>query len=172
MDAFGQVIEAKNLSVPTVLRDMHAAKTKTYSGEVAVESGGLMARLICRLFGLPSAQMKQRFTLEVHPHKEGHLWIRRFGRTTTRSYLRYNQDTMYMEEVFGPACLHMDLTWSNQELKVEVVRLTLLGVPLPRAFVPRSAAREFVTADGRFGFDVSASLPGIGRLVRYHGELI
>lgn len=30
-------------------------------------------------------------------------------------------------------------------------------------------AREFVTAEGQFGFDISASLPLVGLLIRYRG---
>ncbi len=47
----------------------------------------------------------------------------------------------------------------------------LLGIPMPRAFLPRSETREYV-ADGVFHFDVDLAAPlNGGRIVRYCGAL-
>ncbi|MQY42666.1 DUF4166 domain-containing protein [Epibacterium sp. SM1969] len=171
MDAFGQLIVAKRLPVPDVLRAIHAGDAVTYSGEVTVESGGLAARLICAVFGFPPAQSRQDFTLEIQPHKQGHLWIRRFAGKTTQSYLSLAETRAHVDEAFGPARLELDLTWDGNSLLVAVVGLRIWNIPLPPLFWPRSAAREFVTDEGQFGFDISGSLPGVGVLLRYHGSL-
>jgi hypothetical protein len=44
------------------------------------------------------------------------------------------------------------------------------GVPLPLALAPRIGAREW-EEEGRFRFEVAASLPLVGEIVRYAGWL-
>ncbi|AHD01491.1 NAD(P)-binding dehydrogenase [Leisingera methylohalidivorans DSM 14336] len=55
---------------------------------------------------------------------------------------------------------------------VAVDKARLFGVPLPQALCPQSVSTEFETPEGHLGFDISASLPRIGLLVRYSGYLV
>jgi len=50
------------------------------------------------------------------------------------------------------------------------VRVRVLGIPLPAAWFAGVHAREY-ERDGRYRFDVVATLPLIGLLVHYHGWL-
>jgi hypothetical protein len=44
------------------------------------------------------------------------------------------------------------------------------GIPIPRALLPISVAKE-TAEDGRARFDVALSLPWVGLIVRYQGWL-
>ena len=52
-----------------------------------------------------------------------------------------------------------------------VVRVHALGVPLPARWFRSVRARESAGDDGRYHFDVSASMPIAGLLVHYRGWL-
>jgi hypothetical protein len=60
---------------------------------------------------------------------------------------------------------------SPEGIDLRLQRGRILGVPLPRCLWPRIVANERVDDAGRFRFDVTIGLPGIGRLVRYRGWL-
>lgn len=75
-------------------------------------------------------------------------------------------------ERFGPLELELSASMRQGALIVTVECARLFGLPLPAALCPQSAAMEYETPQGHFGFDISASLPRIGLLVRYHGHLV
>ncbi|MGH8082470.1 MAG: DUF4166 domain-containing protein [Lysobacter sp.] len=55
-------------------------------------------------------------------------------------------------------------------LSWHLMRVSALGLPLPRSWFAGVGAREF-ERDGRYHFDVAAQLPWVGLLVRYRGWL-
>ena len=57
----------------------------------------------------------------------------------------------------------------GRELVVDVADMWVLGVPLTRALIPRSASREWQDDDKGFCFDISAFISESGLLVRYEG---
>lgn len=57
-------------------------------------------------------------------------------------------------------------------LSVGIERLCLFGTPCPRFLLPRSASTECEDGQSRFQFNISASLPGFGLLIRYEGWLV
>ncbi|MGR3620998.1 DUF4166 domain-containing protein [Pseudophaeobacter sp.] len=169
-DAFGQIIIERGLKVPAVVARFHAAGSGRYKGQAEVEAGNALARLIARLAGFPPAGHSIPFEILVEPQGQGHLWRRCFGRSQTLSHLRYDSQSGCAIEGFGPFRFYMDLRLLGETLAVDVSRMEVLGLPLPRWLTPRSAAREFEAVDGEFGFDISASLPLVGMLIRYRGS--
>ena len=169
-DAFARIIAEKGLRVPSVVARFHAADTGRYRGSAKVEGGNFVARLIARLVGFPPPRLTVDFEITTAPQGEGHLWSRRFGRNTTTSYLRYDNRRHCAVESFGPIRIEMGLRMQGEGLAVDVLRICVLGIPLPVWLTPRSASSEFETSQGYFGFDISASLPGVGLLVRYQGS--
>lgn len=171
-DAFGRLIAEQALEVPAVVARFHAGGAGHYQGQAQVESGNLLARLLARLAGFPPAGQNVDFEIRVAPlgAGRGHLWHRRFGGSETRSRLCYDAVRGCAVEQFGPVKLFMKLRLHKEALAVEVVRAEILGLGLPGWLTPRSAAREFATPDGQFGFDISASLPLVGLLIRYRGS--
>ncbi|MEP1327199.1 DUF4166 domain-containing protein [Pseudophaeobacter sp.] len=83
--------------------------------------------------------------------------------------LSYDRRRGCAVERFGPFAIDLTLEVKVDDLLVRVIGARIFGLPLPGWMNPRSAAREFATAQGQFGFDISASLPLVGLLIRYQG---
>jgi hypothetical protein len=169
-DAFGRIIAEQGLAVPATVARFHAAGSGRYRGRADITSGNLLARLIVRIAGFPAPGRDVDFEISTTPQGEGHIWTRRFGTRITRSYLRYDSRHACAVEQFGPVAIRMGVQMQGEVLAVEVLGASFLGLPLPRLLTPKSASSEFQTPDGGFGFDISASLPLIGLLIRYQGS--
>ena len=171
-DAFGEIIAAQGLEVPPALMRFHAEPPPRSYGTVQVEGGSRWARLLAALAGFPPPMAQSRFRLEVMPKGRGHVWQRCFGKHLTRSHLQFDPRTGRILERFGPLELELSLTAQQGVLLVQVKAIRLFGLPLPRSLCPQSASMEFETPEGHLGFDISASLPRIGLLVRYSGHIV
>ncbi|MBY6068240.1 DUF4166 domain-containing protein [Leisingera aquaemixtae] len=170
-DAFGEIIAVHRLQVPPALMRFHTAPPARSLGVVRVEGGNRWARLLAGLAGFPPPMAQTRFRLDVAQQGTGHVWRRCFGRHQTRSHLRFDPRRGRAVERFGPVELELSASVQQGALLVTVERARLFGLPLPRALCPVSAAMEFETPQGHLGFDISASLPRIGLLVRYSGHI-
>lgn len=170
-DAFGEIIAAQNLEVPPVLMRFHSEPPERSLGVVQVESGNRWARLLAGIAGFPPAMAQSRFRLDIAQQGRGHVWRRVFGKHQTRSNLRYDPRKGRVLERFGPVELELSVQVQQDALLVTVEKARLFGLPLPSALCPESAALEFETPQGHLGFDISASLPRIGLLVRYTGHI-
>lgn len=76
-----------------------------------------------------------------------------------------------LRERFGPFSFLLRLSAEGGRVAWPVESGRVLGVPLPRALMPRSETFEHEGADGRFRFDVKISMPFAGLIVRYRGWL-
>ncbi|KIC16167.1 hypothetical protein RA25_14405 [Leisingera sp. ANG-S5] len=170
-DAFGEIIAAHKLHVPPVLMRFHTEPPARSFGVVRVEGGNRWARLLARLAGFPPPMPQSRFRLDVAQQGKGHIWRRVFGRHQTRSHLRFDPRRGRVVERFGVVELELSVRVQQGAMMVSVEQARLFGLPLPRALCPESAAMEFETSQGHLGFDISASLPRIGLLVRYTGHI-
>ncbi|WP_417474897.1 DUF4166 domain-containing protein [Leisingera sp.] len=170
-DAFAQLIEANKLDVPPVLRRFHAEPPALSQGEVTVEGGRRWGRLLAALAGFPPPMSRSRFRLEVAREGKGHVWRRSFARHKTSSFLQYDARSGRVVERFGPVELELSATARDGALIITIERARLFGFALPSSLCPQSTAMEYETPQGNLGFDISASLPRIGLLVRYHGYL-
>jgi len=171
-DAFGEIIAAQNLEVPPVLLRFHAEPPEHSRGSVSVTGGTRWARLLAALAGFPPPMAETRFGLDVAPQGSGHVWQRSFGKYLTRSHLRFDPRKGRAVERFGPIELELSARAQQGALLVSVEKARLFGLPLPRLLCPQSASAEYETPEGHLGFDISASLPRIGLLVRYQGYIV
>ena len=64
----------------------------------------------------------------------------------------------------------LDVKATESGLGLELRRVSLLGLPIPRGLWPRVKAQERVV-DGTFAFDVALSLPVVGLMIHYRGTL-
>lgn len=146
MDPYLRVLRACDLTVAPEIEAFHdLAGPRRYVGQARVDRGRHpMARLICKLAGYPGAGGVVPVTVTLTPTDGGAIWTREFGNHITRSTL-----------------------WTSPDERVVMERL---GLPVPRVLLPRGATFEYVR-DGRFHFDVSGELPGIGLMIRYQGAL-
>lgn len=129
----------------------------------------LLARLLRRMLSLPEPGADQAIALTIEREGLRETWTRRFARRQMRSTLEPGGDMALLERL-GPVSLQFSLRRDGQAIDWQLQRVTLLGLPLPRALcgsvLSRSGAR-----DGRYAFDIDTRLPGIGRLIAYRGWL-
>jgi hypothetical protein len=156
-------------ALPVAVRRVHeVCRDGGASGEGRVERGtGLVARTVARVMGFPPAG--------THPlhvafaERDGvETWTRSFGQHVFSS--RLSQKGARLVERFGPLRFHFDLPSDDQGLRMEMRRWTCFGLPLPLALGPRIQAREWQEGES-FRFEVTATLPLIGLVVRYDGWL-
>jgi hypothetical protein len=146
-----------------------------FDGEASVERGsGLAARLVATLFGFPAATPSIAVSVRKEKTAAGEDWTRRFGKKSFVSHLsrRDGDEPGVLHERFGPFSFRLRLRADNGRVEWPVEGWRLLGVPMPRLLMPKSATSESVGADGRFRFDVGISVPLVGPVIRYRGWLV
>lgn len=171
---FRLALEERFEALPRPVRDLHTVlHERRWSGSAGIERGSTwLAKLVCRLVGFPEAGEGVPVIVTMRRDGDREMWERRFGRRRFRSEMslagRPGSGVIY--ERFGPFRFRIDLTLDERGLHYPVGGARLLGVPLPRCLVPRSDTVESA-AEGSASFDVSVSLPWVGKLVRYRGTL-
>lgn len=166
---YRQVMGPSFDALPEAVRAMHrVCRDGGASGEARVERGtGLPARMVARIMGFPPAGT-HRLHVAFTEWNGVETWTRQFGSHAFTSRLR--RKGARLVERFGPLRFHFDLPANAQGLAMVMRRWTCLGIPLPPALAPRSAAREWQEGE-HFRFDVPISLPLIGLVVHYDGWL-
>ncbi|EHK58886.1 saccharopine dehydrogenase [Mesorhizobium alhagi CCNWXJ12-2] len=145
-----------------------------FEGVASVErGGGLSARLIGALFGFPPAAPAVAVSVTKQKTTSGEKWTRRFGAKSFVSHLsrKPDEEPGVLRERFGPFSFLLRLFAEDGRVAWPVESGRFLGIPLPRALMPRSEAFEYEGADGEFRFDVKISMPFAGLIVRYLGWL-
>ena len=155
---------------PAVQR-MHAEGSVIEASGLAEVDGArhLFARLLRRLLTLPEPGYGQRIALTIERHATHERWTRRFARGCMRSTLHPGGATP-LREALGPVSLHFSLQGNDDAIDWQLYRVTLLGLPLPRALHGRVRSRSGA-CDGRYTFDIDVHLPLLGQLVAYRGWL-
>ncbi len=75
-----------------------------------------------------------------------------------------------LEERLGPATFRYRLVADARGIRWNFVGARVMGIPVPSFATARISAEESLL-DGRYAFDVQASLPLAGLLVHYRGTL-
>jgi hypothetical protein len=159
-----------SLLAPAVRR-MHAEGSVVQaSGKADVDGEThLMARLLRRLLTLPEPGAGQAIAVTIERYATHERWSRHFLRGRMCSTLRADSHGRLFERL-GPITLHFSLYRDGDAIEWQLQGARLLGLPLPRMFCGTVLSRSGMR-DGRYAFDVDTRLPGIGRLVAYHGWL-
>ncbi|MFI0842762.1 DUF4166 domain-containing protein [Mesorhizobium sp. IMUNJ 23232] len=145
----------------------------TFAGEASVERGkGLLSRLAGWTFGFPAETRKVAVEVFKEKTARGERWTRRFDGKPFVSHLSRKPDYPpgRLTERFGPFSFRLQLSTTDGRVTWPVESWCFLGIPMPKALMPRSETAEYVE-DGRFRFDVGISLPLAGLVVRYRGWL-
>jgi hypothetical protein len=163
-------------TLPQALRAFHGADAPpVWSGRAEIEQGrGLITRLIRAIVGLPKGGSDIPVTVSVDREVDGtrltETWNRNFGDQRFVSVLSATQADTATER-FGPLTFNLGLVVGAGEIRFPVTGWRIGPVRLPMFLAPRSEAREYVDAEGRFGFDVRLSLPLVGLMAHYRGWL-
>lgn len=171
--ALGQAALA---ALPTAVRAFHEATAPpVWQGRAEVSLGqGRLARLLCRLFGLPAAGRDLPVTVSVERGEEPmgayEIWTRNFAGERFSSRLDVGRGGD-LHESLGPFRFMLAPEADSTGLALPIAGWRLFGLALPRVLMPRAEAREDVDDEGRFRFDVRLALPFVGLLVHYRGWL-
>lgn len=156
--------------LPTALKGIHdARRAKLYVGRCDIRGGGLIARTIARLAGLPIAQSDVPIEVTVNVTDASEHWIRKFGSQRMQSRLTCRRQRV--EERLGPLVLTFELSAEQERIVWSLYSARLALLPLPVTWLMQCAATECMH-DGRYGFDVSAGVRGVGLVVHYKGWLV
>jgi len=158
--------------LPEPLRRFHGgAEGRVYLGRVTVEGGGALARLLCRIGGLPRPGYDMPFRMRIYEDAAGwEVWDRDFDGHSMISRLRPDGPA-HVREYLGPLRVQMRPTRTEAGLEMPITGLRFLCIPLPLALLRDGGGRETVLPDGRIAFSVSGHGAGIGLLIRYTGTL-
>jgi hypothetical protein len=167
---YRRLLGARFDELPPRVAELHdVTGVSVWKGRSDVERGrSLACRLVATLFGLPPAGHGQPLEVTFTPDGGTELWTRRFGDAVFRS-LQYERRGLLCERV-GPSTFVFALVTSPDGMALKLKGVRFLGVPLPRFLAPEVATFES-EREGRYHFEVEASLPLIGRIVRYEGWL-
>jgi len=167
---YRRLLGARFDELPAQVRALHdVTGTTVWAGRADVERGrSLASRLVATLFGLPPAGRDQALQVTFTPDGGTELWTRRFGDAQFRS-LQYERRRLLRERV-GPSTFVFALATSPDGMALKLKGVRFLGVPLPHFLAPTVATFES-EREGRYHFEVEASLPLLGRIVRYQGWL-
>lgn len=156
--------------LPARVRELHdVTGASVWAGRADVERGrSLPSRMVATLLGLPPAGRDQALEVIFMPDGGTEIWTRRFGDAVFRS-VQYERGGMLWERV-GPSTFVFALDTSADGMALKLRSVRFLGIPLPRFISP--SVRTFESErEGRYHFEVEASLPVLGRIVRYAGWL-
>ncbi len=159
--------------LPPQLRQMHdiAAVAKADGVAEIIRGRSPTARVIGRLAGLPAAGSEVPVTVLFAPRDGAELWRRTFGGVSFQTILTASPDRCgHLVERLGPMRFLLRVPIDDQGLIMVLVRMTVFGLPVPKALWPAIEASERVE-QGQFAFDVSVSAPLGGLIIRYRGRL-
>ena len=160
--------------LPPRVRELHDSnEAREWRGVADIRRGkGVLARMISAVLRFPPAGKRVPVSVAFTPENGTERWIRNFGGRRFSSMLSAGtgKDQYLLAERFGFITVALALVIDGGRLALVPRQWRLLGVPLPGFFLPRGVSFEAET-DGRFCFDVEISLPFVGLVVAYKGNL-
>ena len=161
-------------SLPDPIKALHTViGRKVWHGEATVTRGtGLLSKVVAWAFRFPKAASDIPVTVHMDRTDKTEVWTRSFGAQTFRSELTPDPKTPgRMWERFGLFTFAIDFNADATGLAFPVTKGRFLGIPIPRAILPKSDTKEEVEQTGRATFNVALSLPFVGPVVHYQGWL-
>lgn len=161
-------------TLPPKVRELHdSVVARRWEGTASVARGrGLLAHMIAAAIGFPASGEGVPVTVAFEPERGGERWTRTFGGHAFASHqsLGTRRNAHLLVERFGVVSVALALVTEGDRLQLIPRRWSMLGVPLPRALLPKGMSFE-TEIDGRFTFDVDITVPMAGKIVSYRGWL-
>lgn len=168
---FQRALGAAFFRLPDSLRQLHGPNGGgRYAGMATVERGsGLLARLCAWAAGLPKAGRNVPLAVEIVADARGETWLRDFAGFRMVSRLALKDGLL--QEWLGPVRFRFVLVANDGAIWWTVAGARLFGfVPLSASLFDGVRCREY-QEDDRYCFEVEATLPLAGKLIRYAGWL-
>jgi hypothetical protein len=158
--------------MPSAVRAAHVPEpARELAGEVDIEgAANPFGQAIAWFAGFPRSGTGVRAAVTIEREGNGEVWVRRFGRATFASRLSEPAPGKLAER-FGPVTFDLDAKADAYGFSLAVAGARLGELPLPRFLTPKTEASSHADENGRYRFDVTITLPVLGRLVRYRGWL-
>ena len=166
---FPALLDGRFGELPEPVRHLHLAPGGTrFKGRALVARGTHpLARLMAAAARLPpSGEVEVNVRIDLEGPTEH--WHRRFGMHVMPSRL-WAQGGLLRERL-GAVVFDFVLTADAAGIHWRVAGVRALGLPLPARWFEGVTAIESARGD-RYAFEVRATLPVIGPLVHYRGEL-
>jgi hypothetical protein len=156
-------------NLPETLRRIHDGQPKALLGRCVVERGNhWLVKWLAPMASLPPSSSDTVLSVNILVAEQGETWIRTFG--THRMESRLWAQGALLAEQLGATTLVFNLLAVHGRIEWRVVGARFLGVPLPLSWFAGASATEAIIGD-RYTFEVCATLPLVGLLVRYRGWL-
>ena len=161
-------------ALPPRVQELHGSVgTRQWTGLAEVRRGrGPAVALVAALVGFPKAASRAQVTVKFTPENGAERWVRSFDGKSFSSVQSAGEgrNEYLLVERFGIASFAMALVVEGDRLILAPRRWSLLGLPMPRFFLPTGSSFETVQ-EGQFCFDVQIAIPLIGLIVAYKGRL-
>lgn len=167
---YRQILGAASADLGPELAELHyGSGERRFRGYCTIEPArSLLTKSLCFLGGLPVRAAQGEFTFELAQTASSERWTRYFPGGTMRTVLTIRDGRLV--ERLGITTLTYALSHEQGRLSMHLLDIALLGIRLPRRWLPTITATEHGDK-GRFFFDVGASWGMLGQLVRYSGWL-
>lgn len=158
--------------LPPVVRELHALRQRTvWRGEADVTRGPSdIVQLAAWLTDLPPTGWNVSLTVTFSPDGDGKSWHRSFAGHTFRSHQRAGDGGHILERV-GPVEFAFRPNVVEHQLELILTAVRFMRIPVPAMLHPEIKTCEY-EHNGRYHFNVEASLPWFGLLIRYGGWLM
>jgi hypothetical protein len=168
---YARILGASYERLAPILKNIHDTRaTKRYVGRCDIRGGtNLIAKVIARFAGLPTAKNDVPVEVTILRDGRGEGWTRMFG--TQRMSSRLLDNGQRLQERLGPLVLTFELAAEAERIVWSLHSARLAWIPLPISWLLVCAASESIE-NGRYCFDVSAHVRGIGLIVHYQGWLV
>jgi hypothetical protein len=139
-----------------------------YGTSVIARGSGWLSR-ICGFFSaLPPANAHTPTRVRIVRSGSGEIWQREFDKSIMSSRLCARDGLL--KEQLGAVCFYFALRADDSGFDWQVRRVRVLGLPLPARWFAGVSARSYGNAHG-YAFAVRASLPIVGFIISYEGQL-
>lgn len=155
--------------LPVPVRNAHRGTDVALRGTATVERGtSMIAGFLCAITSVPRSMKAAPVVVRIAVDADGETWTRQYGSARPMRSRLCARGGLLVERL-GPATMKFALTGDSGRIKWRLTGISLLGLPLPVKWFRVAATIE--ARDGRYAFTVEAAASGIGRIVRYDGEL-
>jgi hypothetical protein len=167
---FQKLLPGSFASLSPAMRRVHDERlSKQLQGRCDVQRGHhWLVRWLAPIALLPPNAKDSPLSVLIETDKNSETWTRNFNGHRMRSHL-WAHDKLLAERL-GAVTLLFSLQVEQGRIEWRVAGARFLGMPLPLNWFAGACAIEQLI-DGRYTFDVRATLPLVGLLVHYQGWL-